>query len=866
MPDITLQKPSTATPNFDELQLSSRWKEKHEDSTTTIILKDHEQEPYNHFLDQNINLILAKESSPIDSYTKLLDLFYQKIQLFHQCTNNKTLDEETESKEIKKITQLAERITYKIIYINDEAIRNGDGINFKLKSNELFALLYVAKSNTRATQVFENIFGLDIQDKTIASTADSTMYNNGIVNLLATQTKITHFRGTWKKIFEENQEDRRSNYSEFEDQEAITNSCRELLGNISEILSNGNWNLDDQVTKILMAAISRLDHQGDYKTTEAVHYDYYDQDILAEIKSMLAAGLADNNGNLKDSCVSVIHAYIEDLNTNVHNPPTAEFAQLNFLEALTAGLLETVMDYGINTNTDDNLGSKINRLFRGLSEHNIKVYIKNTIVNNFEWSKIIGDKGSLIATLGMFESRMLSLDEDDQEDAKKHCVSFVKEKMSVDGLINASLTALLGSFVVNEEEKGKVQRGVFSNLGAIDDAVDSLLLDSEGNLLSINRKDELKNSYKNQLVSRCYESLTLMNGNQQDVPEQFLDSTKTDKINNAKNITEIQEAIQSLMANNSNETIITPFAVPNVKISYNKVNKKPNSVNVATIQISNGGSYINESDIRIETKKSSQGASTFSHISRTKTDSNDTVVEIKVARSLHSENDIQNKITFTEQVMQSKAKKVVLNLFNPTTGFAQPTIEDNSSTFFFSSPSNAPNDLLGVGGFDINKAPAKNAFNQQITVSTAEVNLFISVMRKLIIDNIDAETEKDKSKMNAGYSQWRNQIANILKKEDKFEVLNEYDFGRPFQKFDNKYIVGDGVIPDPKQIRQVDAIESMINKFDYISAKMQKTAATLFDTIEGKKYADPSNGARSFRIIQMLPKDYTLSNEQGITI
>ena len=141
----------------------------------------------------------------------------------------------------------------------------------------------------------------------------------------------------------------------------------------------------------------------------------------------------------------------------------------------------------------------------------------------------------------------------------------------------------------------------------------------------------------------------------------------------------------------------------------------------------------------------------------------------------------------------------------------------------------------------------------------------ISVMRELIINNIDNSAEPDNSEINAGYSQWRSQIADILKVKNEF-ALATLGCLVGYNKFNGKSIVDDTAELGGDQIQQVDAIESMINKFDHISAKMQKTAAVSFDTIEGKKYADKTDGARSFRVIQMLPVSYEFDPNQQKTL
>ena len=53
-----------------------------------------------------------------------------------------------------------------------------------------------------------------------------------------------------------------------------------------------------------------------------------------------------------------------------------------------------------------------------------------------------------------------------------------------------------------------------------------------------------------------------------------------------------------------------------------------------------------------------------------------------------------------------------------------------------------------------------------------------------------------------------------------------------------------------------DEKEIIMQKYKLISAQIQKQASKAFDTIEGRRYKnDQQNGARSFRIIQMLDEE-----------
>ena len=108
-----------------------------------------------------------------------------------------------------------------------------------------------------------------------------------------------------------------------------------------------------------------------------------------------------------------------------------------------------------------------------------------------------------------------------------------------------------------------------------------------------------------------------------------------------------------------------------------------------------------------------------------------------------------------------------------------------------------------------------------LAIKEQDVIEFIKQMQIAIKNNIDNISQNENvSGSNAGFKHWYKQIENNL------------DVG-------------------------IDKDE-MMKKFTLISAQIQKQSASTFDTIEGRKYANSTqNGARSFRIIQMLGDNYS---------
>jgi hypothetical protein len=119
----------------------------------------------------------------------------------------------------------------------------------------------------------------------------------------------------------------------------------------------------------------------------------------------------------------------------------------------------------------------------------------------------------------------------------------------------------------------------------------------------------------------------------------------------------------------------------------------------------------------------------------------------------------------------------------------------------------------------------KNNPKQGITKD--DVVSFVNVMKQMILKKIDKVTQPDVAGKNAGFKAWSQDIKSTLG-DDKDELMG---------------------------------------KFKLISAQIQKQANKIFDTIEGRNYKTDGNGARSFRVIQMLDggdikKEYD-QNERG---
>ena len=114
---------------------------------------------------------------------------------------------------------------------------------------------------------------------------------------------------------------------------------------------------------------------------------------------------------------------------------------------------------------------------------------------------------------------------------------------------------------------------------------------------------------------------------------------------------------------------------------------------------------------------------------------------------------------------------------------------------------------------------------QDTNIGADDVLNFINVMKEMITKNIDHGDINAAGKQ-TGFKAWREQI------EDKLQD-------------DNK--------------------EETIKKYNKISSQIQKEAVDVFDTIQGRKYGNnQQNGARSFRIIQMLNEgDLTAKYQQS---
>lgn len=121
----------------------------------------------------------------------------------------------------------------------------------------------------------------------------------------------------------------------------------------------------------------------------------------------------------------------------------------------------------------------------------------------------------------------------------------------------------------------------------------------------------------------------------------------------------------------------------------------------------------------------------------------------------------------------------------------------------------------------------KNTFDtlKSSAVRENDINLFVNIMQKLAKDNI---INNDTAGSNVGFKAWR-------------------DTGKILEELENR---------NPK-IEGKNADE-MMQKFKAISTEMQKQAKDYFDTTPGRKYKKDTSGARSYRIVQLLPDGYDL--------
>jgi hypothetical protein len=112
-------------------------------------------------------------------------------------------------------------------------------------------------------------------------------------------------------------------------------------------------------------------------------------------------------------------------------------------------------------------------------------------------------------------------------------------------------------------------------------------------------------------------------------------------------------------------------------------------------------------------------------------------------------------------------------------------------------------------------------------VSVGNINLFIKTMKDLAQQKINSDDDSGKK---VGFTAWKN------------EIKKDHLTGNSEEK------------------------KEQMKQFKLISTEIQKQAYEYFDTAEGKKYVsdnDKNVGARSYRVVQLLPDNFTLSSERS---
>ncbi len=143
---------------------------------------------------------------------------------------------------------------------------------------------------------------------------------------------------------------------------------------------------------------------------------------------------------------------------------------------------------------------------------------------------------------------------------------------------------------------------------------------------------------------------------------------------------------------------------------------------------------------------------------------------------------------------------------------------------------NAALDILRKTFQELNSSVVKE--DERITGS--DVAIFVFMMQ----DFVDKKIKGNPNEVgeNVGFKAWRDEIKTIL--DDNPNVQSK------IRK-----------IPGVGEAYELNS-EKLISKFANISKTIQEQAGKYYDTVQGRKYVDANLGARSFRIVQLLPDPF----------
>jgi hypothetical protein len=133
---------------------------------------------------------------------------------------------------------------------------------------------------------------------------------------------------------------------------------------------------------------------------------------------------------------------------------------------------------------------------------------------------------------------------------------------------------------------------------------------------------------------------------------------------------------------------------------------------------------------------------------------------------------------------------------------------------------------------EILNGAAKKLEDHKSGITAEDINLFVKIMQDIATrPENDAKVGKE-----AGFQAWKDDFREALKKDMS---------------------AGFGAVDDA-------SITKSMNKFQTISAEIQKKAKDYFGSALGRKYSDDTKfGARSFRVVQLLPRDYKVDEGQS---
>jgi hypothetical protein len=250
--------------------------------------------------------------------------------------------------------------------------------------------------------------------------------------------------------------------------------------------------------------------------------------------------------------------------------------------------------------------------------------------------------------------------------------------------------------------------------------------------------------------------------------------------------------------------------------------------------------------------------------------------DLKIALNSKSIADNIKSGTANSLIIMASIRGASDNKLTNQLGTQSATEIIENTRIFFKNDKGFDQKKLGVGEFDginnpsyydskgsvITQPTDKNKTNFKIAISEAEMNLFLSVMQKAIVKNINnasnaADTNSAKT---TSYSKWKDDIKAILLEERLMKpIVTTLGWGT-FNWFNNRKIVADDkkISNIGKNIHQKDAIEMMMNKFDTISQQMQKSADLHFNTTKIKHYKKEEGGAKYSKIGQILTRDRRL--------